>query len=113
MMPGRTVYWFNTGGLHWQTWSYATLEALICIALLRLFRDLLNRGRAWLRTLAVNSLGIYWIHIIPVVGVQMCLREASLGPLEKFFTTTIAGLLASWAIAHLVLQRGWLGRKVF
>jgi fucose 4-O-acetylase-like acetyltransferase len=117
LMPGRTVHWFSTGGYHWQTWSYATLEALICIALcialLWLFRDFFNHGRAWLRTLAADSYGIYWIHVIPVVGIQMCLRGASLGPLGKFFITTIAGLLASWAIAHFVLRRGWLARRVF
>jgi len=78
-----------------------------------LFRDFLNHGRAWLRTLATDAYGIYWIHVIPVVGIQMGLREASLGPLGKFFVTTIAGFLTSWAIAHFVLRRGWLGRKVF
>ena len=117
LIPDRKAYWFNTGGLHWQTWCYATLEALICvalcIALLWLFRDFLNRSRAWVRTLAADSYGIYWIHIFPVVGIQMGLREAPLGPLGKFFITTIAGFLTSWAIAHFVLRRGWLGRKVF
>lgn len=117
LMPGRTTDWFSTGGLHWQTWSYATLEALICVALsiglLWLFRDFFNRSNRWLRTLAADTYAIYWIHIIPVVGVQLGLVGAPLGPLAKFVITTFAGFSISWTIAHFVLRRGWLGRKVF
>ena len=113
----RPFEWFSTGGLHWQTESYATFEALTCVAfcvgLLWLFRDHLNRGSAWLRALAADAYGIYWVHMILVVGAQFALRSAPLGPLGKFFVVTIAGFLASWAISHFVLRLGWLGRKVF
>lgn len=108
---------FATGGVQWPTWTYATFEALFCVALciglLWIFRTHLDRGKAWLRTLAADSYGIYWVHVLPVVGIQLALRDAPLGPMMKFIVATTFGFAGSWAVSHFALRRGWLGRRVF
>ena len=85
----------------------------MCIGLICVFRDHLGHAARWSRALAADSYGIYWIHVIPVVGVQLALCNAPLGPPAKFFVATFAGFALSWATSHFLLRRGWLGRKVF
>lgn len=115
--PAQRGQWFRTGGLRWQNWHYAVLESLLCVSLsiglLWFFREYLRRAARWAQQLAADSYGIYWAHVIPVVGVQLALREAPLGPLAKFAVATVGGFGLSWITCHFALRRGWLGRKIF
>lgn len=97
---------FAPGGAGWGALVRSVWEALLCVGLcvglLVLARDRLERpGRLW-RTLATNAYGVYVMHVWVVVALQFALVDVGLPPLAKFALVSLAGIPLSVAVAALV-----------
>ena len=84
------------GGWDWRSavWSgwEATICVGLCIGLLILFRETLNRQNQITTLLSRNAYGVYLIHLVMIVYLQIAIANASLGPLTKFGLVTLIGV---------------------
>lgn len=103
------------GGWDWRSAVWSTWEAVICvglcIGLLILFRDYINRSGKWLRRIAANAYTVYLIHLPIVIGIQIGAASLVIPPLAKFFLVTLLSVPLGWFISDS-LRRLPLSKKI-
>jgi glucan biosynthesis protein C len=77
----------------------------MCIGLLVLFRELLNRQRAFGKLLAANQYSAYFWHPVLIVPLQAAALSLPLEPFVKFVLVTIVGV-------PLVFAWSWMFRLI-
>ena len=84
------------GGLDWRSLVWSGWEATICVGLclglLVLFREKINSRGAFFRLLSKQAYGVYLIHILPILYLQLAVARVPVGPLEKFGIVTLIGM---------------------
>jgi glucans biosynthesis protein C len=109
-------HWGNTvlGGVHWQSAILCGWEALfcvgVCLGLVALFRDRLNRQPALVRFLSRNAFAVYVFHPPVVIGAALALRRFAALPVEKFAIVSAIGIVVSFAVAAALRRIPLLGR---
>jgi len=106
---------FKAGGPTLGAFVYALWEAFLCcglcIGLLVLFRETLNR-QGWLaKDLAASTYAVYLFHVPVLVALQYGFGSAALGPLMKFFLVALIAIPATFAIGS-ALRRIPLARSI-
>ena len=95
-----------TGGLDWRSLVWSIWEALICVGLcvglLVLFRERLNRQGRLLSVLSAAAYTVYIIHVLVIVGLQFNLVAVVLPPFVKFLVVTLIGVPLCFGISHLI-----------
>jgi glucan biosynthesis protein C len=94
------------GNGHWQSAVYALWDSItvvgLCLALIPLFRRVLN-GQGWLGTiLSQQSYAVYVIHIPIIVFIAYALRNVDLATLAKFGLAAIIIVPICFVAAYLV-----------
>jgi peptidoglycan/LPS O-acetylase OafA/YrhL len=93
---------------------YPIWEALlccgVCIGLLFLFREKLNRQDRWTKAMADGQYAAYLFHFPIVVLIQYLVANAALSPFSKFLLVTAAAvpltfLFANWLRRPALLRR--------
>lgn len=96
----------STGGSTWRSLVYSTWEAFICVGLcvglLILFRDRINKHGKLLSILSDGSYTVYIIHLFVVIGLQYGLVESPLPPFVKFTLITLIGVPLCFALSYLI-----------
>lgn len=82
-----------------------SLAVFLGIGLIYLFKRKINSDSKIWKYLSLHSYGVYIIHVIPLVGIQMALMKTGIDPLLKF-------LLASAVTAVTCYFDIWLLRKI-
>ncbi|MGD8536652.1 MAG: acyltransferase family protein, partial [Candidatus Aminicenantes bacterium] len=94
------------GGPNWRSLVYSTWEAFICVGLcvglLVLFRDRLNKRGKLLSILSDGSYTVYIIHLFVVIGLQFGLVGSPLPPFVKFTLVTLVGVPLCFALSYLI-----------
>ncbi len=98
-----------TGGMNWRSAVFCAWEALVCtglcVGLLVLFRERLNRQPGKLTSAIVGAAyAAYIIHLPLVLGVQAGLDGVALPPFIKFALVTLVVTILSFGIGHLLRQ---------
>ncbi|WP_346353068.1 acyltransferase family protein [Azotosporobacter soli] len=98
-----------TGGWQWQAACYALLESFfgvgMSIGLLALFKEKCNRQSRFWQTLADNSFAVYVFHAPIIITLTLLLRDLQFWPLLKFALLSVLALPLCFALAHFVLRR--------
>ena len=94
----------NIGALWRPLWENS-LAVFFGIALIYVFKRKINSDLKMWKFLSLNSYGVYIIHVIPLVGIQMTLMKTGIDPLLKF-------LLAAVITAITCYFDIWLLRKI-
>ncbi|MGD1953471.1 MAG: acyltransferase family protein [Leptolyngbyaceae cyanobacterium] len=91
------------GGWDWRSvvWSgwEATICVGLCVGLLVLFRETLNHQNQVTALLSHNAYGVYLIHLVMVVYLQVAIANTPLGPLLKFGLVTLIGVPLCFTIS--------------
>jgi fucose 4-O-acetylase-like acetyltransferase len=99
----------NEGALLWSVW-----EAFICVGLsvglLTLFRERVDGQGRLARALAANTYGVYVLHLLPIVGLQMAIAGAPLPPLAKFGLVGAVGVPLCFLISAGLRRLPGVGR---
>ncbi|HQQ24477.1 MAG TPA: acyltransferase [Spirochaetota bacterium] len=82
-----------------------SLAVFFGIGLIYLFKRKINTDSKIWKYLSLHSYGVYIIHVIPLVGIQMALMKTGIDPLLKF-------LIASAVTAVTCYFDIWLLRKI-
>jgi peptidoglycan/LPS O-acetylase OafA/YrhL len=94
---------------------YPLWEAILCcgmcIGLLYLFRENLDRQNRWTKAMAEGQYAAYLFHVPVVVLIQHMIAKAALGPFTKFLLVTTAAVPLTFVFAHLI-RRPALVRKI-
>jgi len=94
---------------------YPLWEAILCcgmcIGLLYLFRENLDRQNRWTKAMAEGQYAAYLFHVPVVVLIQHMIAKAALGPFTKFLLVTTAAVPLTFVFAHLI-RRPALVRKL-
>jgi peptidoglycan/LPS O-acetylase OafA/YrhL len=83
----------------------------MCIGLMVLFRERLNRQGRLARDLAASTYAVYLLHVPVLVALQYGIGHGALGPLMKFFVVTLVAVPATFAISG-ALRRAPLARSI-
>jgi len=90
--------------LAWNVWE-AFICVGLCVGLLILFREHLNRQPGRLLTaVAGAAYAAYIIHAIVVIVLQFGMDGVALAPLAKFGLVTLVGVPLSFGLGHLLRQ---------
>lgn len=109
---------FNSamGGLHIASLIYSIGEAFIAIAmsigLIALFKEKFNRPNRLFKTLSENAFTVYMFHAPIIIYLSFVLRNWNLPPLIKFAVMCIIDLPTCFIIAHFILRKIPLLKKV-
>lgn len=94
------------GGLHWQSFFYATWEATVCVGmcmgLLVLFRDRLNRQSMLVKAMAGDAYTAYIIHPAIIVPLAVALQGVIIYPLLKFVLLAPIAIVLTFGLSHLI-----------
>lgn len=100
----------ETMGIVYPIWE-ALLCCGLCIGLLYLFRERLNRQNRWTKAMADGQYGAYLFHFPIVVLVQYLIASAVWPPFVKFLFVTAAATPLTFLFAH-TLRRPALIRRI-
>ncbi len=92
-----------------ESFSFAVLESFtcfgVCIGLVTLFQEhFQGRGRL-IRLLAVNTYGVYIIHVPVIVALQYYIEDFNLHPLLTVTFIVAIGAVVSFLLSHLLFGR--------
>ncbi|UCH63935.1 MAG: acyltransferase family protein [Fidelibacterota bacterium] len=97
-----------TGGSSWQSLVWSTWEAFICtglcVGLLVLFREQLNRQGNLVRKMSAAAYTVYIIHFFLLVTLQFTIADAGLPPFLKFVIVTLLGIPLCFAVSHFIIK---------
>jgi surface polysaccharide O-acyltransferase-like enzyme len=97
------------GGWHLESAAYCLWESLfcvgVCLGLIVLYRERLNRQGPLAKLLSDNAFAVYVFHTPVLVALALAARGIAAPPLVKFALLSMAGLLCSFALCHLLLRR--------
>ena len=99
----------NVMGLVYPIWE-ALLCCGLCIGLLYLFRERLNRQNRWTKAMADGQYGAYLFHFPIVVLVQYLIAGAAWPPFSKFLFVTAAATPLTFLFAHSIRRPALLRR---
>lgn len=100
-IAGGSWNWRYAGSLVSSTWE-ATICVGLCIGLLVLFREQVNRqGKCW-QILSANAYTVYIIHILVIIPIQFLFAPLSIAPLLKFLVVTFVGIPLCFLISHYI-----------
>ena len=99
----------NAMGIVYPVWE-ALLCCGLCIGLLYLFRETLNRQNRWTKAMAKGQYAAYLFHVPIVVLIQYLLASAILSPFTKFALVTATAVPLTFLFANLVRRPAWLRR---
>jgi glucan biosynthesis protein C len=102
------------GNGHWQSAAYALFDSIfavgLCLALIPLFRWLLNRS-GWLgNLLSQQSYAVYIIHIPIIVFLTYAMRSIDLAPLIKFIVASIVIVPVCFLVAFIIRKIPFVSR---
>ncbi|MDJ0696704.1 acyltransferase family protein [Mastigocoleus sp. MO_188.B34] len=101
LIAGGSWNWRYAGLLLSSTWE-ATICVGLCIGLLVLFREQVNRqGKCW-QILSANAYTVYIIHILVIIPIQFLFAPLSIAPLLKFLVITFVGIPLCFLISHYI-----------
>ena len=86
------------GAFLYDLWE-AFLCCGLCIGLVVLFRERLDRQNGFLKDLAASTYAVYLFHVPVLVALQYGLAHASLGPLIKFLVVTLLAVPITFAMS--------------
>jgi peptidoglycan/LPS O-acetylase OafA/YrhL len=99
----------NAMGIIYPLWE-ALLCCGLCIGLLCLFREKLNRQNRWTKALAEGQYAAYLFHFPIVVLIQYMLANAALLPFTKFLLVTASAVPLTFLFATGLRRPAWLRR---
>jgi len=95
----------NIFGAFWHPIWENLLAVFFGIGLIYIFKRKINSDSKIWKYLSLNSYGVYILHVIPLVGIQMALMKTGFDPLFKFlFASTVTAVTCYFDI--------WLLRKI-
>jgi peptidoglycan/LPS O-acetylase OafA/YrhL len=97
-------------GIIYPIWE-AFLCCGMCIGLIVLFRETLDRQSLWGRRMAENQYAAYLFHVPVVVLAQLAVVGAPLSPFAKFAFVTAVAVPATFLLSALIRAPA-LARKV-
>jgi fucose 4-O-acetylase-like acetyltransferase len=81
------------------------LAVFFGISLIYVFRKKLNSDSKIWKYLSSNSYGVYILHVIPLVGIQMALMKTEINPMLKFvvaaFVTSVTCYFDIWLLRKI------------
>ncbi len=84
----------------------------LCVGLVVLFREYLNRPNAFLARLSRLSFTVYIVHVPVVVGLQLLVRDLATTPLLQFLLVGAIAVPVSFALAAVLRRipylRAWV-----
>ncbi len=89
---GSEVLRFTGGeniGAIWRPLWENSLAVFFGIALIYVFKRKMNSDSKIWKFLSLNSYGVYILHVIPLVGIQMTLMKTGIDPIFKFVTASV------------------------
>ncbi|MEM1242153.1 MAG: acyltransferase family protein, partial [Cyanobacteria bacterium P01_H01_bin.26] len=100
------------GGWDWRSLVWSGWEATICVGLclglLVLFREKMNCRGSFFRLLSQQAYGVYLIHILPILYLQLAMAGVPVGPLEKFGIVTLIGMPLCFGCSILLRRLPWV-----
>ncbi len=99
----------NAMGIMYPVWE-ALLCCGLCIGLLYLFREKLNRQNRWTKAMAEGQYAAYLFHFPIVVLIQYMLVQAVLSPFTKFLLVTATAVPLTFLFANLIRRPAWVRR---
>jgi glucan biosynthesis protein C len=97
-------------GIVYPIWE-AILCCGLCIGLLFLFREKLNRQNRWTKAMAEGQYAAYLFHFPIVLLIQYPMANAALSPFSKFLLVTAAAVPLTFLFAHWI-RRPAIVRKI-
>ena len=98
--------WPFLGGLHWQSLAYAMWDQVVgvpmVVGLLVLFRERINGGSPFMRSLADSTYTVYIIHAPVVVLLTLALCGLRLYPLLKFALALLVIVPVCFGLASVI-----------
>jgi glucans biosynthesis protein C len=98
-----------SGGWNWQSAALCFWESFfcvgICLGLMVLFRDKLNRQGKIARWLSDNAFSVYVFHPPLLIAVTLALRSLDAPKLIKFFGATVLGVAVTYLASSLVFRQ--------
>jgi peptidoglycan/LPS O-acetylase OafA/YrhL len=108
------IWPFYSIGRETMTVLYPIWEAIlccgVCIGLIYLFREKLDRENRWTRAMAESQYAAYVFHVPVVILIQHALAGAALGPFAKFALVTATAVPLTFLFAHLIRQPALIRR---
>lgn len=84
------------GGWEWRSAIWSGWESTICVGLclglLILFREKVDFQGKFMRVLSNNAYGVYLIHLLIILYLQIAIADASMASLAKFALVTLLGM---------------------
>lgn len=102
---------YTAGSLIWSAME-TTMCTALCLGLVVAFRQWGNRSGRWLDRMVAATFTVYIIHVPVVVALQFALAPTGLGPLASFAVVAAFGIVASFALAHVLRQIPYVRRVV-
>jgi glucans biosynthesis protein C len=104
------------GGFTWQSAGYSLWESFIAVAidigLLAIFREKLNRQSRFVKALSDNSFAVYVFHPPIIIAAAILFRPVELPPAAKFGIMCVVCLPLCFLIAHFIVRKIPLLKKV-
>jgi surface polysaccharide O-acyltransferase-like enzyme len=108
---------FIAGGLHWQSFAYATWESFLMVGiivfLLYFFRERLNRPGPIAKSMAASVFTVYIIHQTILIALQILLFPIAIPTIFKFFLVSLVAVFLCFVLSSLIRRipytRGVLG----
>ena len=84
------------GGWDWRSMVWSGWEATICVGLclglLILFREKVDFQGNFMQILSNNAYGVYLIHLLIILYLQLIIADVSMAPLAKFGLVALMGI---------------------
>jgi len=105
-----------SGGLTWQSAAITFWESFfcvgVCLGLIVLFREKLNRQGPLLRWLSDNSFSVYLFHPPILIAITLAMRGFAAPKLLKFLCATLLGVIFSYLASGFVFRKIPLLRRI-
>ncbi|MFF0269099.1 acyltransferase family protein [Kribbella sp. NPDC004536] len=109
--------YYAPGGTSFRSLVWSTVEGAmcvtLCVGLVVLFREYVNRPNAFLARLGAASFTVYIVHVPVVVVLQLLVRDLAAAPLVKFLLVGAIALPVSFVLAaglrRVPYLRAWVG----
>jgi surface polysaccharide O-acyltransferase-like enzyme len=97
------------GGFTWQSAALCFWESLVCVGLclgvLVVFRENLNRHSKFTRWLSDNCFAVYLFHTPILIAITLSLRGWNAPKLMKFSGATVLAVVATYLASSLLFRR--------
>ncbi len=105
-----------SGGFCWQSGVVCLWESFfclgLCLGLIVLFRDGLNRQGRFAKWMSDNSFAVYMFHAPVLIAVTLWMRGLVAPKPVKFLVATLLGTAATYLVSSLVFRRVPLLKRV-